>query len=644
MAQDLAQKSQPVSHKSVVGSRRIFTVAFKLQVLESYRNDIDCRGNQRATARKFGIHRRQIQKWLQSEVVLRKSLENSPTEQQSAPAATMQQTPSMLEPGNKSVIKVEPQHQQPQTPNRTPLEVPKSHTATSGALMTLSQSSARLRGDSSGGGGGTDAESLLLEQQQQQQPQLPQPQHQQQSPPLVSSFSALTLQSSISAMQNPESFYASEVPHTYPYLMSQAMFQQQQLNQFNSYAVGPQEYLYHQQQAPLVTRHQNSTLDQQTYTLDYERSMHYPVIKSERSSPDYPVYTVMQNVSDDERHLHLRVPPEDYRRTSIGSSEGGSPAPSQPSTIESHNSRDSDAFVDASSSDDSEAAATSLSGDDDSHPRRRSFSLHFKLGVLDHFHGHNDTAGNQRATARKFNINRRQVQKWLSQESELRGLALTCRTERQRLGPMSNDSGVSSPVDLSAASVEFDSNQNAIEDEESVNSQAPGYCSCCPDGQAFNKRRICCIESPYPISEEVSPKKARTIEGYDEPVQDTPLCLVKPKIVKLSAEPTQQQVNDQVPAISSKKDQILFKPYLDIPSSKSSRQESNKSNLQNCTGRTRRAAAASWRESRESCSRPSCCTAACLASKSRDVANTSYTVCGDDTKASAKARRTQISI
>lgn len=60
-----------------VGSRRIFAPHFKLQVLNSYRNDADCKGNQRATARKYGIHRRQIQKWLQVENTLRNSVSNA---------------------------------------------------------------------------------------------------------------------------------------------------------------------------------------------------------------------------------------------------------------------------------------------------------------------------------------------------------------------------------------------------------------------------------------------------------------------------------------------------------------------------------------------------------------------------------------
>lgn len=59
-----------------MGSRRIFTPQFKLQVLDSYRNDSDCKGNQRATARKYGIHRRQIQKWLQVENNLRSAAAN----------------------------------------------------------------------------------------------------------------------------------------------------------------------------------------------------------------------------------------------------------------------------------------------------------------------------------------------------------------------------------------------------------------------------------------------------------------------------------------------------------------------------------------------------------------------------------------
>ncbi|KAJ8877319.1 hypothetical protein PR048_021773 [Dryococelus australis] len=68
-----------------VGSRRIFAPQFKLQVLDSYRRDADCRGNQRATARKYGIHRRQIQKWLQVEASLRTTVEDSRSQSPASP-------------------------------------------------------------------------------------------------------------------------------------------------------------------------------------------------------------------------------------------------------------------------------------------------------------------------------------------------------------------------------------------------------------------------------------------------------------------------------------------------------------------------------------------------------------------------------
>lgn len=72
-----SKTGEPVKRTRGMGSRRIFSPQFKLQVLDSYRNDVDCRGNQRATARKYNIHRRQIQKWLQCEQSLRTSVEES---------------------------------------------------------------------------------------------------------------------------------------------------------------------------------------------------------------------------------------------------------------------------------------------------------------------------------------------------------------------------------------------------------------------------------------------------------------------------------------------------------------------------------------------------------------------------------------
>lgn len=78
-----------------MGSRRIFTPQFKLQVLESYRNDNDCKGNQRATARKYGIHRRQIQKWLQCENNLRSIIANNPQNVRSNPIKSVPKSSSV---------------------------------------------------------------------------------------------------------------------------------------------------------------------------------------------------------------------------------------------------------------------------------------------------------------------------------------------------------------------------------------------------------------------------------------------------------------------------------------------------------------------------------------------------------------------
>lgn len=78
-----------VEGKTGIGSRRIFPPHFKLQVLDSYRNDVDCKGNQRATARKYGIHRRQIQKWLQVENNLRNSVKGKTPSQVVKDAVTL---------------------------------------------------------------------------------------------------------------------------------------------------------------------------------------------------------------------------------------------------------------------------------------------------------------------------------------------------------------------------------------------------------------------------------------------------------------------------------------------------------------------------------------------------------------------------
>ncbi|CAD1476258.1 unnamed protein product, partial [Heterotrigona itama] len=299
--------------------------------------------------------------------------------------------------------------------------------------------------------------------------------------------------------------------------------------------------------------------------------------------------------------------------------------------------------------------------------RRRSFSLRFKLDVLDAFHRDVGVAGNQRATARKFGINRRQVQKWLGQETELRGEIALRGNSRQRLGPIQDAASADSPVDLSTSNYASKLSQDRIE-VEYEQSPPPVYCcdvgstpsqhlpyyqhpaagsseseaavscnlACCMDGHAVtpivscyqetslrgscysdSQTRLYCYSpreysettSVFEHSEELSspfkrqhctlsccyetlpsPKRLcleaedsiRINSNQEVPPQEMPLCLVKPKRLvdtsPLRTEPVTSTVPtppaSTVPAPSDPtlKDAILFKPYLDNPVSKPSKE------------------------------------------------------------------------
>lgn len=62
---------QPPKH------RQSYSLDFKLSAIECYYQDGMCRGNQRAVATKYNVHRRQVQKWLQQEEELRSRNESS---------------------------------------------------------------------------------------------------------------------------------------------------------------------------------------------------------------------------------------------------------------------------------------------------------------------------------------------------------------------------------------------------------------------------------------------------------------------------------------------------------------------------------------------------------------------------------------
>ena len=65
---------------------------------------------------------------------------------------------------------------------------------------------------------------------------------------------------------------------------------------------------------------------------------------------------------------------------------------------------------------------------------RRSYSLEFKVAVLDSYYHDTETKLNQRKTALKYGVNRRQIQKWLAQEETLRGSVGAGYTQNHSLG------------------------------------------------------------------------------------------------------------------------------------------------------------------------------------------------------------------
>lgn len=65
---------------------------------------------------------------------------------------------------------------------------------------------------------------------------------------------------------------------------------------------------------------------------------------------------------------------------------------------------------------------------------RRSYSLEFKVAVLDSYYNDPETRLNQRKTALKYGVNRRQIQKWLAQEDTLRGSVGAGYTQNHSLG------------------------------------------------------------------------------------------------------------------------------------------------------------------------------------------------------------------
>ncbi|KAL0124647.1 hypothetical protein PUN28_006481 [Cardiocondyla obscurior] len=764
------QHQQQNMRKSVgvMGTRRIFTTIFKIRVLDSYRHDKDCRQNQRATARKYGIHRRQIQKWLQCEEQLRNSVENGNTRAASSatasPVSVSKSESIAAEAAGNTATPATPalnlnlarQHGDELTAQQGP---PPSHPP-HGYPEYSSEQRHRLfeedRGHVSEVSGYSDTQAdqdrnyYVLNGDGQRDAE-------------VSAFGG---RNEVKVYQTLTSYHSSHQDHRYnvneisssAHSRSPSHSQQREQNYGSVDSFDGRSYslllapsmiktepaspdtaatsgLYEPTVSPTGQRASLSPVSHRgadgggssssVHFVDSSRApaspyLHVhahehahtcPPLDSEKPIPsllheqkreseettqraeekreeemqekaEYCKTLIKKEVHLDDEEAYdegeeaAASPCADYQRPPVG----GSPDSSGPISP----MYDRNGYSLPSSPRDSVSAGRSRSSWSDSEmdplvssnslnssgnfTRRRSFPLRFKLDVLDAFHRDKEVKENQRATARKFGINRRQVQKWLEQEAELRdGIALR-GDSRQRLGPIQdaacNDIQGDSPLDLTTTasygslqvtncmSLSLLRDRLEMEHERSpthstshdvglTSSQHPsGYQNCagmepsseiesaaayrnlscsvdshtttsttsyqeslrescyteppiktyCYSSRANSvvsnfsegceqrfsplKRQHCTLASCYdamPSPKRFCERYSDVDDSYDVP-QDTPLCLVKPKLVRelSQTELITKAINQSIGTVSTSNnpDAITFKPYLDNPVSK----------------------------------------------------------------------------
>lgn len=581
------QHQQQNMRKSVgvMGTRRIFTTVFKIKVLDSYRHDKDCRQNQRATARKYGIHRRQIQKWLQCEEQLRNSVENGNTgtisSATASPATVSKSENTVTEATGSTVTPATPalnlnlarQHGDELTTQQGP---PPSHpphgsapsspqyslqttTTTTNTVLPLcltsmgyqEYSSERLRlleedrvhmSEAHGysdtqvdqdrnyyvlnGDGQRDAEAFGGRNEMKVYQTLTSyhsPHHEHRYNVNDINNSARNHSPNHHPQQREQSYgnVDSFDGRSYNMLLAPSMIKTEPaspdtaatsgLYEPTSSPSGPRAPL-----SPVSRRGADSGSSSSVHFVDSSRAPASPYLhvhahehahmcpsldsekpilsllhEQERESEETKQHieekreeeiqekteycrTLIkeevnldeEEVRDDEKEEVTASSCADYQRPPVGRSSPDSSGPVSPmydrngyslpssprdsaNTGRSRNSW-SDSEMDPLISSNSLNSSGNFT-------RRRSFPLRFKLDVLDAFHRDKEVKENQRATARKFGINRRQVQKWLEQEADLRDEIALRGESRQRLGPIqdvvSNSDQCDSPLDLTTTSL-----------------------------------------------------------------------------------------------------------------------------------------------------------------------------------------------
>ncbi|KAH0557274.1 uncharacterized protein LOC123271780 [Cotesia glomerata] len=427
------QNSQPekvLQKKTVVtGSRRIFPASFKIKVLDSYRNDKDCLGNQRATARKYGIHRRQIQKWLQCEQDLRNSCANSNSNSNS-------NNTSGSKPGIDLTVRI-------QEIPRLPLvnEDPKycnwnyeNYRSEPSVYSGYSADNERVSPDSTSTIG-SEREDFSSECKKSADSKFGSIRI------LIGSDDRNSSKPTDCLIRNNN---GSDLVKPYENYTGSKDFSRNLMKSNESSNESIIEC-----NSRILTKPNESLIDNRVPSNGMS-NQEYPII------PENIIGTTITNkiglINNGMTQNYCRYPTSTRDSNYNIRPDAGSPIVSNSIKkimgLDSNLNRELelDSYSDSGShsqSDSEDQLDSSVELRRHDITRRRSFPLGFKLQVLDNFHQNDE---NQRATARRFRINRRQVQKWLAQEKELREeVALRRGEARQRLTSAEPSPG---PVDL----------------------------------------------------------------------------------------------------------------------------------------------------------------------------------------------------